>query len=260
MARQTDRSGVTSLLTKGGCGKFSDSFHVYGDKIMRYLVVAIAAAAGMVGLSGGSASADAYPIAPPGTYASLQPSEFLQSVPQSRGIGYPNPLGQPNGDTILGDDIERHPGAVFDSSSSFLIGVFGSPIITAPGADVFVWHTGRFSQEPGPLIQLGHWDGTAFTGVGRTLATTFLDTGVSVPINAPDPGELSSSVIPVSAFGVGGTPILNAVELTYNTSPTADNRVTGVAADLVPEPSTFLFFGTGLAGLFVYEWQRKKRI
>jgi hypothetical protein len=228
---------------------------------MKYLAVTLAAAAGMAALSGGPASADLYPIAPPGTSVTLQPSEFIQSVPQSFGVSYPNPLNQPNGDTVIGDDIERHPGAVFNSSSSFLIGVFGGPIDTSPGADVFVWHTGRDDFPfTGPLIQLGHWDdiGKVFTSFGNTVATSFLDTGVSVPVVGFF-GELSSSITPVSAFGVDGIPFLNAVELTYNNSLGSDNRVTGVAANLVPEPSTMLFFGSGLACLVGYGWQRKKQ-
>lgn len=226
---------------------------------MKYLVVTIAATAGMAALSGGSASADLYPVAPPGTFVTLQPRDFIQSVPeQSPGLPEPNP--------VIGDNLGQHPGAFaigFPPVGTFFIGVFGGPIDTSkPDAAAYLWETtmgggGDLGGALGPQIQLGFWNGSKFTHYGICVTASYYGTGV---FSMTEPGyQINSSITPLSDFHVTGNPILNAVMIKV-ADPFAHNQVTAVAINTVPEPSTMLFFGTGLAGLLGhYGWQRKKK-
>jgi hypothetical protein len=232
------------------------------------LTIIAAAFAGMAAFFGGTASAGDYPVAPPGTYITLQLSSFIQSVPsQSSGLPVPNP--------VIGDHLGQHPGA-FGSGQppvgTYFIGVFAGLIDTSdPGAGVYLWETSPagLGGGTGPQIQLGHWDGTAFSADGNPQAASYSDSGVAGDTAGMD---IFSSFTPLSAFGISpGAPLcLNAVRIEATVS--GHNQVTAVA--VVPEPSFTLgilshpaatsacvggqaAFGVGATGAppIIYQWR-----
>ena len=74
--------------------------------------------------------------------------------------------------------------------------------------------------------------------------------------------EITSSITPLSDFGISpGFPfLLNAVRIEA-VDMFATNRVTAVATNVVPEPSTaMLLLGAGFVGLLCHGWQRTKQI
>lgn len=225
---------------------------------MKKLVMIIATVAAVAVLLRGEAFADVYPVAPPGTSVTLHPGDFIQQVPaQSAGLPDPNP--------VIGDDLGQHPGAFAIGNpplGTFFIGVFGGPIDTThTNAAVYLWETsGRGFNDVafgGPQIQLGYWDGTAFTPYGNPRAASYLGTGIS----GTDPFyEITSSITLVSDFGIApGFPILlNAVRIEAADRP-AHNQVTAVATNVVPESSTMLLLGT-IVGLLGHDWARRNQM
>jgi hypothetical protein len=217
-----------------------------GDKIMKRLVpLIVIAVAGMAILFGVAASAATYPNAPPGTSVNLDLNDFIQCVPeQNYSSPYPNP--------VIGDNLGQHPGAFvigFPPVGTYFIGVFGGLINTSKvDAAVYLWETsGPPNDVPftGPQIQLGFWDGMAFTMYGIPQAASYQGTGVGILGY-----EITSSITPLSDFGITpGFPYpLNAVmiEAAY---PLAHNQVTAVATNVIPEPSTISLLGAGILGL-----------
>ena len=230
---------------------------------MKYLAVTIAAGVGMAAFFGIPAyGGSLYPIAPPGNSVYLQRGDFIHSVPQSSGVVYPG-----IGGTVIGDNLYQHPGATLFDPSAYLIGVFGNSIDTYnPDTNVYVWESGGGSVGnppfaiPGPDALLGFWDGTTFTSYGNSVEASYQNTGVEFPNDPFDEKFIYSSVIPLSDFHITGNPILNAVMISHAAVGDGDNRTTAVAANTVPEPSTLLLVGTGLASLFVVGWQQRKQV
>jgi hypothetical protein len=235
------------------------------------LTIIAAAFAGMAAFFGGTASAGQYPVAPPGTYITLQLSSFIQSVPsQSSGLPVPNP--------VIGDHLGQHPGA-FSSGQppvgAYFVGVFAGLIDTSdPGTGVYLWETTGpgLGGGAGPQIQLGHWDGTAFSAYGSPQAASYSGTGVLEDVGGGMYYEIYSSFTLLSAFGISpGAPLcLNAVRIEATVN--AHNQVTAVA--VVPEPSFTLgilsqpvatsagvggqaAFGVGATGAqpIIYQWR-----
>jgi hypothetical protein len=225
-----------------------------GDEIMKRLVVIIVTVlAGMTSLCGGTI----YPVNPSGTFVTLSPGDFIQFVPeQSAGLPDPNP--------VIGDNLGQHPGGFgvgFPVVGTFFVGVFGGAIDTSkPSTAVYLWETTAPPNDvafAGPQIQLGYWDGTAFTGYGIPQAASYLGTGVQ----ATDPSrEITSSITPLSDFDITpGFPfLLNAVRIEA-ADAFAHNQVTAVAINVTPEPSTMLLLGTGFVGLLNGGWRRRKQ-
>jgi hypothetical protein len=157
--------------------------------------------------------------------------------------------------SVVGDNLGQHPGWQ-GGTGQFFIGVFGGLIDTAdPSTSVYLWETSggnntvRFD---GPQIQLGYWDGTAFTPYGVPQIASYLGTGVLV-FDGIQIREITSSITPLSAFGVtsGFLQLLNAVEISAN--PTGHDQVTAVATDAdTPEPAVVLTFAGGLMLLIAF--------
>jgi hypothetical protein len=221
------------------------------------LTIMAAGFAGMATFFGSAASAGQYPIAPPVTYVTLPLSSFIQSVPYTSWTGSPDP-----NNPVIGDNLNEHPGAFYTGMPSvglYFIGVFGSPIDTSnPNAAVYLWETTSvgFGGQSGPQIQLGYWDGTAFSAYGSPQAASYWDTGVSTGVGGGLYMEINSSITPLTDFGIspGFPPFLNAVEIKV-VDYSAHNQVIAIA---VPEPSATLLLGGGLACLLGYGRQRKK--
>jgi hypothetical protein len=217
------------------------------------LTISTAAFAAMATFFGGTASAGQYPVAPPGTYVTLDLSSFIQSVPsQTPGLPVPNP--------VIGDHLGQHPGAFVSGQpapGTFFVGVFAGPIDTSNlNAKLYLWETSvaGLGGSTGPQIQLGYWNGTAFSAYGNPQAASYLDTGVAGDIAGMD---IYSSIIPLSAFGIypGFPNLLNAVEIEA-ADISAHNQVTAVA---IPETSATLLLGASLACLLGYGWKRNKK-
>ena len=224
---------------------------------MKPLITSATAVAIVVTLLPVTASANVYPIAPPGTTVTLSLNDFIQSVPDGTpGLTGANP--------VIGDIIGQHPGAFITGaplSGEFFIGVFGGRIGTGnPDAAVYLWETSGGNEphnmpETGPLIQLGFWDGTAFTPEGLPQLASYLGTGDS----ASDK-EILSSVTPLSDFGVTpGFPFtLNAVKIEI-VDASVERQVTAVATNVIPEPGMgFLLSVFSLGILGCSRWRRIK--
>jgi hypothetical protein len=223
------------------------------------ITVIFNAIAAITALLAGTASATTYPIAPPGASVTLSPVDFIQSVPdESPRLPNPNP--------VIGDNLGQHPGAFVTGApdlGSFFVGVFGGPIdTTLPDAAIYLWETTGFGAGvslTGPEIQLGFWDGTAFTPFGMSQPASYLATHVRAGTM-----EIRSSITPLSDFDIspGFSSPLNAVEIEVVDS-SAHNQVTAVAsnsveANAVPEPSVGPLLSIGLIGLLGYHWQQRK--
>lgn len=207
-----------------------------------------------------------YPVAPPNTMVTLQPADFIQSVPeQSPGLREPN--------SVIGDHLGQHPGAFdfgFPQVGTFFIGVFGGLIDSSrPENAVYLWETSccvgtNDVAFAGPQVQLGSWDGIAFIPFGMPITAAYLGTGVLEDHgNPPDPmtppfREITSSIISLSEFGISpGVPfVLNAIRVEVN-DLSAHNQVTAVATHVVPEPSMVFLLGCGLLSLLGDGWCRQ---
>lgn len=191
-----------------------------------------------------------FPAAPPGSVVT-RPLDFVRSVPeQSPGLPDPNP--------VIGSHLDQHPGAFGTGQpdvGAYFVGVFADTIATAlPGAALYLWETtGGENLVPfaGPLVELGFWNGTAFTAYGVPQPASYLGTGVLVW----DGGwrEITFSAIPLSAFGISPEIALNAVRIEA-VDGQAHNQVTAVAVSAVPEPAAAPLIAIGLAGL-VWAWR-----
>lgn len=179
----------------------------------------------------GISMAASFPIAPPGSTVDLQGLDFC--------------LGSP-------DTICVHPGFLgpdgFPEFGTSAIGVCKHPIYEA----VYLWETsGGWEGEPfpGPIVEVGIWDGREFTPWGVPLQATYLGTGVVEDVkwgyDEPWPPfrEITSSVIPLTAFGVPDG-VVNAIRV--STADWGHNQVTAVAVGNIPEPSTFPIAATGI--------------
>ena len=228
----------------------------------------------LMGLFVSSASANFYPIAPPHSLVSLDPSEFIYAVPQqTEGLVTPSP--------IIGDDVGQHPGAWQAADPSYgvtgpdlyLVGLFARPIDTSnANAAVYLWRTfgnlgsGYSGSVGGPQIEVGYWDGSTFTRYGRPQFASYRDTGVGGDAYIhPYPceflcfeiHELASSMTLLSDFDIplGFPTLLNSVRIEaanfYDRQYWAgsDWRVTGIAANLVPEPETLSLLAVALIAL-----------
>lgn len=233
---------------------------------MKRFVIAVACMLGS--LWGGTASAGMlYPIAPPGSTVSLEPRDFIQSVPdQTFGLLNPNP--------VIGDNIGQHPGAFrvgFPPLGSYFVGVFGAPIdLNHPDNAVYLWETSNVSNDAtgflGPQIQLGYWNGLNFTGYGITQNALYKPTGV-LEDSFPDPPfrEITSSVTFLKDLlqdGMGNQLdysllTLNAVKIEV-TDVNLHNQVTAVAVNTVPEPASIAIWGLGAIGVGLAALRKKK--
>jgi len=232
---------------------------------MKRLISIVSTVAGMAVLLGATASAaKLYPVAPPGTFVSLRPAEFIKSVPLQAIAGWPGQY------PVAGDNIGQHLGWLWYPDSGlmggFFIGVFGSRIDTDdPDAAVYLWETtGGQNDEAftGPLIQLGYWDGMAFTPFGNPQLASYLGTGVlEYPgdANYHPFREITSSITPLKDFGITpGFPfMLNAVRIE---AAGGHDQVSAVAINLVPETCSVLLLGTGIVGLLSYGRQRSRHL
>jgi hypothetical protein len=165
-------------------------------------------------------------------------------------------LPAPN--SVIGNTLQQHPGAFAIGNpepGTFFVGVFAAPLATAnPAAAVYLWETSGSpdNSQPfaGPQIQLGFWDGAAFTAYGVPQPASYQGTGVYW-YSDQTYFEITSSVTPLVNFGISPdfpSP-LNAVRIEAAFS--AHNQVTAVAANIVPEPRTLLPVATGLAVLLL---------
>lgn len=198
-----------------------------------------------LGALAGNAIAKPYPVAPAGTYVTLQPDDFIQSVPLYSDTIPPDSPSGPY--TLIGDNFYNHPGPIWLYQPAFIVGVIGHPILANnPDAAVYLWEStgGGLSGDswPGPGIRLGYWDGTAFTPYGDEVQAVYRDTNVPL---SPD-FYLTSSVTPLSDFHIVGTPLLNVVMV--ESIDGAHNQVAAVAVS-VPEPSGWMLLAGGLAAL-----------
>lgn len=93
---------------------------LHKSEMMKYVTLTIAAGIVMAGLYSRTAFANAYPIAPPNTVLTLQPADFIQSVPEQS-------PGSPASNPVIGDHLGQHPGAFATGGppvGTFFIGVF----------------------------------------------------------------------------------------------------------------------------------------
>ena len=161
------------------------------------------------------ASAATYPTAA-GTTILLDSSDFVQSVLQSEASA------------VVGHNLFQHPGASYAPAPTpgspfyefpplpFFIGILGNPVDSSDASvSVYLWENSYpgLSEDgqlatitdpfPGPLIQLGNWNAPAFTPCGNEVAASYL--GTKTYWRDPGDGipkEITSSVTPLSAFGV----------------------------------------------------------
>ncbi len=226
------------------------------------LGIIFTAVASVAMLSGVRASASvAYPTTPTGTSVTLDLIDFIQAVPRES-------PGLPNPNLVIGDTLGQHPGAFgigFPLAGLFFDGVFGSSIDLSPGTNVYLWEVEYVDPMavlpfPGPLVQLGYWNGSTFQPHGNQVQAWYGltdkrwlgDPQCGLPFTGCRP--ILSSTIPLSSFIPPGFSYeLNAVEVT--TVP-GHIMVNAVAVDTLPEACTMLLVGGGLMGLLAH---RRKR-
>lgn len=229
---------------------------------MKRFVIAVAC---MLGSLWGGTASGGYPIAPPGSTVSLEPRDFIQSVPdQTFGLLNPNP--------VIGDNYKQHPGAFGVSSpplGSYFVGVFGAPIdLNHPDNAVYLWET-TIPPIPatgtlGPQIQLGYWNGLNFTGYGITQNALYKPTDEYTSISQST-YNINSSVTFLKDLlqdGMGNQLdysllTLNAVKIEV-TDVNLHNQVTAVAVNTVPEPASIAIWGLGAIGVGLAALRKKK--
>lgn len=236
---------------------------LHKGKAKKEIILAIAITTFMAVFNIHSASANQYPIAPPGTSVDLELSDFIRFVPeQSSDLYFPNP--------VVGDNLGQHPGGFetgWPDIGSFFVGVFDRTIdIEDPENAIYLWETtipgGNDIAFTGPQVQLGYWDwdSWSFTPYGTPQTASYLGTGVVLyNLEHQMDYEITSSIIPLSDFGI--TPdfsfLLNAVRI--EAVNYAHNQVTAAATHIIPEPSTWVSFAVGFFGLLSYNRKRGKR-
>lgn len=201
--------------------------------------------------------ASPYPIAPYGSIVSLRPTDFLQYSPDCQQCN--DPIGDRG---VVGDNLNRHPGAVIPDPGDSFIGVFRYTLdIGLEDAAVYLWESTNGTGPPsfyGPGVQLGFWDGLEFLPFGIQVQAHYGNTS-AFQINE-DPNlvthQINSSVTLLSDFGIVGNPMLNAVRITAIEG--GHNQVIAVAA-VTPEPSGWTLSVTALLAAVLFTPGRTRR-
>jgi hypothetical protein len=210
------------------------------NPLRRLTQVVIAGVWIMAGAIATPAAAGYYPMAPPGTQVFLQPWDFLKFSPDCQ------PCNTTDG--VVGDNLERHPGALWSGPDHF-IGVFGHDIrLDLEGAALYLWESssgGASNHEffAGPDVQLGNWNGVDFLASGIAVQAWYRTTGVR-----QESGQgkmIFASLIPLDDFQVGRHASLNAVRISARDD--GHNQVIAVA--VTPEPAAVLLILTALGVL-----------
>jgi hypothetical protein len=199
-------------------------------------------------LTPGSASADLYPVRPPGTYVDLTLDDFLVSNPFN---------STPSLQLPIGNGYDQHPGWNYpfppQQPLDYSIGVFSHPI----NERVILWETSGpgTGGGPGPTIAVGFWNGTTFFQRGSTVTVSYSDTGAISHSPSGSGMEINCDMISLSYFDIYDPfPDLNAVMIIVN--PTGHNQVTAVAT--IPEPSSMGLLCAGIFGFLGCRWQSGK--
>ncbi|MFM9916309.1 MAG: PEP-CTERM sorting domain-containing protein [Rhizobacter sp.] len=196
-------------------------------------------------LLAGSCWAGVYPLAPWGSTVTLQPGNFIQSMPDASPDLLPRQLD------VLGPYLDRHPGAVLENYSElkYFVGQFDYSFDRhnfGDGIGVMLWETTGecFYGQAGPSVRLGYWDGDMFRAAGDEVQSSYYCAGYGDLTQK----TINSSVIPFSDFNIADDSLMNAVRVTGTAR--GHDMVSAVAADFkIPEPSTLLLAAVGLLGL-----------
>lgn len=207
----------------------------------------------MLGAAAQATPVRLYPLWPNHSEVWLPDSAFVASV---LGVDGEVPLSG-----VAGHQVDQHPGAVLGPGGSF-IGLFGraTDIAHLGGTALYLWETSCCQHPynpaepaaPGPLLQLGYFDGLSVVFHGQARAAQYRST--STASGGAQPFDIASSAMTLADFGIEpglGPLAVNAVRVSYN--PAGHNQVTAIALGLVAEPPSaslalLALCGAGLAG------------